>query len=138
MRRIARRMQVTQTDTLEQYLAYLRDHGDEAQALFNDLLISVTSFFRDPDAYRELAGQVIPALFDARAGGSPVRVWVAGCATGEEAYSDRHPVAGGGDAARGSGPTSSCSPPTSTRRRWRRPERAATRPRLPPTSARIG
>ncbi len=87
MRRIARRLQVTQTDTLEQYLAYLRDHGDEAQALFHDLLISVTSFFRDPNAYRELAGQVIPALFDARAGGSPVRVWVAGCATGEEAYS---------------------------------------------------
>ena len=64
MRRIARRMQVTQTDTLEQYLAYLRDHGDEAQALFNDLLISVTSFFRDPDAYKVLAAQVIPALFD--------------------------------------------------------------------------
>ena len=87
MRRIARRLHVTKTDTLEQYLAYLRDHGDEAQALFHDLLISVTSFFRDPNAYRELAGQVIPALFDARAGGSPVRVWVAGCATGEEAYS---------------------------------------------------
>src|SRR6478672_3028492 len=66
MRRIARRMQVTQTDTLEQYLNYLRDHADEAQALFNDLLISVTSFFRDPDAYQVLAAKVIPALFDDR------------------------------------------------------------------------
>ena len=62
MRRIARRMQVTQTDTLEQYLAYLRDHGDEAQALFNDLLISVTSFFRDPDAYKALAGTGHPGV----------------------------------------------------------------------------
>jgi len=87
MRRIARRMQVTQTDTLEQYLTYLRNHGEEAQALFNDLLISVTSFFRDPDAYKALAAHVIPALFDSCPGSGTVRVWVAGCATGEEAYS---------------------------------------------------
>jgi two-component system CheB/CheR fusion protein len=86
-RRLARRMQVTQTDTLEAYLTYLRDHGEETQALFNDLLISVTNFFRDPDAYGVLTTRVIPALFDANAGDRSVRVWVIGCATGEEAYS---------------------------------------------------
>lgn len=87
MRRLARRMQVAQTDTLEQYFVYLRDHVDEAQALFNDLLISVTSFFRDRDAYSVLAGEVVPALFEAKQDENVVRVWVAGCATGEEAYS---------------------------------------------------
>ncbi len=87
MRRLARRMQVTQTDNLERYLALVREHGEEAQALFNDLLISVTSFFRDPDAYKVLAAQVIPALFENRDNDSPVRVWIVGCATGEEAYS---------------------------------------------------
>lgn len=87
MRRLARRMQVAQTDDRERYFAYLRDHSEEAQALFNDLLISVTSFFRDPDAYKVLASDVIPALFDQHAHDSAIRVWIAGCATGEEAYS---------------------------------------------------
>lgn len=87
LRRIARRMQVTHTERMEQYLAYLRDHPDELQALFNDLLISVTSFFRDPDAYAALAKQVIPRLFDHQSRDQIVRVWVPACATGEEAYS---------------------------------------------------
>jgi two-component system, chemotaxis family, CheB/CheR fusion protein len=85
-RRILRRMQVVQTDKLGSYFAYLRSHPEEVQALFNDLLISVTSFFRDAQAYTALAERVIPGLSD-RDPGQPIRVWVPGCATGEEAYS---------------------------------------------------
>ncbi|MDJ0450693.1 chemotaxis protein CheB [Methylocystis sp. JR02] len=87
MRRIARRMQVTHTERMDQYLAYLRDHAEEVHALFNDLLISVTSFFRDPEAYVALARHVIPRLFDHQPRENAVRVWVPACATGEEAYS---------------------------------------------------
>jgi two-component system CheB/CheR fusion protein len=86
MRRILRRMQVTRKEKLGDYYAHLRDNAEEAQALLADLLISVTTFFRDHKAFEALAANVIPHLFrdDQR---SPVRVWVAGCATGEEAYS---------------------------------------------------
>ena len=87
LRRVARRMQVAQTERLEQYLTYLREHADEVQALFNDLLISVTSFFRDRDAFGILATAVIPRLFDAASRDAAVRVWIPACATGEEAYS---------------------------------------------------
>jgi two-component system, chemotaxis family, CheB/CheR fusion protein len=86
MRRLIRRMQVTRKDSVESYFSHLRDNAEEAQALLADLLISVTTFFRDPKAYEVLAAKVIPHLF--RDGEeNPVRVWVAGCATGEEAYS---------------------------------------------------
>jgi two-component system CheB/CheR fusion protein len=87
MRRLARRMQVAQTDDLQTYFNYLRDSADEAQCLFNDLLISVTSFFRDAPAFEVLATEVIPRLFDGKTEEHVIRVWVAGCATGEEAYS---------------------------------------------------
>jgi two-component system CheB/CheR fusion protein len=86
MRRLMRRMQVTRKDNFESYFGYLRDSAEEAQALLADLLISVTTFFRDPKAYEALALKVIPNLFKGGAQ-NPVRVWVAGCATGEEAYS---------------------------------------------------
>jgi two-component system CheB/CheR fusion protein len=86
MRRLLRRMQVTRKDEFEDYFSYLRDHVEEAQALLADLLISVTAFFRDPKAFESLAVNVIPHLFRGE-DRSPVRVWVAGCATGEEAYS---------------------------------------------------
>ena len=86
IRRVARRMQITRQETFETYLAFLREHAGEAQALFDDLLISVTAFFRDPDAWQALAERVVPALFDERAPDEPVRVWVPGCASGEEAY----------------------------------------------------
>ena len=86
MRRLLRRMQVTRKEEFEEYFSYLRDHVEEAQALLADLLISVTAFFRDTKAFESLAQNVIPHLF--RGGErNPVRVWVAGCATGEEAYS---------------------------------------------------
>jgi two-component system CheB/CheR fusion protein len=87
LRRLARRMQVTRTETLEEYLTHLRNHAEEAQSLLGDLLISVTSFFRDATAFQVLARAVIPKLFDQRGENNSIRVWVPGCATGEEVYS---------------------------------------------------
>ena len=85
VRRIARRAQITRKDTLGEYYKYLHDNVEEAQALFGDFLISVTTFLRDPSAFTALAKQVIPRLFESTEKG--IRVWVPGCATGEEAYS---------------------------------------------------
>jgi two-component system, chemotaxis family, CheB/CheR fusion protein len=87
LRRIGRRMQVTRRETLSAYHALLREESGEAQALFSDLLISVTTFFRDPEAFDALTQEVIPQLFVNREPGESIRVWVPGCATGEEAYS---------------------------------------------------
>ena len=86
MRRIARRMQVNGTDHLPGYLNCLRTRPGEAAALLQDLLISVTNFFRDPHCFDALQTQVAH-LFHGKGGGERVRAWVAGCATGEEAYS---------------------------------------------------
>ena len=86
LRRLARRMQVTRTEDPNDYYDVLRDNPDEAQALLGDLLISVTSFFRDREAFETLKLQVIPQLFRAKTPDHPIRVWVPGCATGEEAY----------------------------------------------------
>ncbi|WP_380879962.1 CheR family methyltransferase [Sphingomonas sp. DBB INV C78] len=86
-RRIGRRMQVTRQDSLADYARYLTETPEEAQELFSDLLISVTSFFRDPGAFEVLAKSVIPTLFDACGHEDTIRVWTVGCATGEEAYS---------------------------------------------------
>lgn len=87
MRRIARRMQVTHIERMDQYLAYLRDHNDEVQALFADMLISVTSFFRDPEAFDALTSQVIAPFFADPSRERVIRAWIPACATGEEAYS---------------------------------------------------
>ena len=87
LRRIGRRMQVTRTETLDEYLINLRAHAEEAQSLLGDLLISVTSFFRDAAAFQELARFVIPKLFEEGGESNSIRVWVPGCATGEEVYS---------------------------------------------------
>ncbi|MBV8651593.1 MAG: chemotaxis protein, partial [Alphaproteobacteria bacterium] len=86
LRRIARRMQVTRTDDPSGYYDYLRDNADEAQALLGDLLISVTTFFRDPETFEALRSLVLPRLFDGKQPDESIRVWVPGCATGEEAY----------------------------------------------------
>ncbi|HEY2541408.1 MAG TPA: CheR family methyltransferase [Stellaceae bacterium] len=86
-RRLQRRMQVVQTTKLEEYVKRLRQDPDEVDALFRDLLIGVTSFFRDAAAFSALETQVIPKLFENKRAGDEVRVWVCGCATGEEAYS---------------------------------------------------
>lgn len=87
LRRIERRMQVNRIGTLPDYLAYLTEHPDETKELFKDLLISVTNFFRDPEAFEGLKSKVIPKLFENKGQDGQVRVWVPGCATGEEAYS---------------------------------------------------
>ena len=86
LRRISRRMQVNGVEDMPAYLSFLRTHPGEAGALFKDLLISVTNFFRDRDSFAALEKK-IPALFEGKGQGDAVRVWVPACATGEEAYS---------------------------------------------------
>lgn len=86
-RRIERRMAVHQIETMDSYVKYLQQAPVEVQALFNDLLIGVTNFFRDPEAFAALETSVIPKLFEGKMVGATVRVWCAGCSTGEEAYS---------------------------------------------------
>lgn len=87
MRRVQRRMQVTQVDNIGSYIEALRTRTDEAQQLFNDLLIGVTQFFRDRREFEFLEAQIIPKLFAGKGRGDQLRVWVLGCSTGEEAYS---------------------------------------------------
>ncbi|MBI5484971.1 MAG: PAS domain S-box protein [Deltaproteobacteria bacterium] len=86
-RRIERRMSAHQIETLDQYVKYLQKYPVEVEALFNDLLIGVTNFFRDPEAFKVLEEKAIPNLFADKEPGTPVRVWSIGCSTGEEAYS---------------------------------------------------
>ena len=86
LRRVARRMQVNLLEDIPAYLQLLQDRSEEAVALLHDLLISVTNFFRDPDAFIALQ-TYIPQLFADKKDSDHVRVWVAACATGEEAYS---------------------------------------------------
>ncbi|HET6978406.1 MAG TPA: CheR family methyltransferase [Pyrinomonadaceae bacterium] len=88
LRRIGRRMAVTHNGSIVDYSDYLRTHPDEVKELVKAFLIKVTGFFRDPEAFEFLKDTVIPALIDrAKANGRTLRVWSAGCATGEEAYS---------------------------------------------------
>lgn len=87
LRRVQRRMQVVQVDDIAAYVDFLRNDKDEVQHLFNDLLIGVTEFFRDKREFEVLETQVIPKLFEGKTANQQVRVWVLGCATGEEAYS---------------------------------------------------
>lgn len=86
-RRIERRLGLHQIESLAQYVRFLQVTAGEVDALFRDLLIGVTQFFRDAKAFQVLEEQVIPAILAGKANGSPVRVWSAGCSTGEEAYS---------------------------------------------------
>jgi two-component system CheB/CheR fusion protein len=85
MRRVQRRMQVLQVDTVPAYLEQLRERSSEPGLLFREVLIRVTRFFRDPAAFEALAAR-IPALLEQGSPQEAVRVWVPGCATGEEAY----------------------------------------------------
>jgi len=86
-RRIERRMAIHQVDTLDSYVKYLQQTPAEVESLFRDLLIGVTRFFRDPEAFKVLEEQVIPQLFAGKNPETAIRVWVPGCSTGEEAYS---------------------------------------------------
>ena len=86
-RRIARRMLIHGVGTLEAYRRYLEEHPSQVQALSNDLLVNVTRFFRDADAFRILQRSVFPSIIKQRPADAPIRIWAPGCATGEEAYS---------------------------------------------------
>jgi len=86
MRRVNRRMNQVDVDNYQDYLDHLQVHPDEFTALFNTILINVTSFFRDPDAWDYLRRDVLGELLAARRADTPIRIWSAGCASGEEAY----------------------------------------------------
>ncbi|WP_373540487.1 chemotaxis protein CheB [Chamaesiphon sp.] len=86
MRRILRRMVIYKLENIDDYVTYLREHSAEVQALYEDILIHVTSFFRDPSAFKTLKTKVFPNIANQGAD-EPIRIWVAGCSTGEEAYS---------------------------------------------------
>jgi two-component system CheB/CheR fusion protein len=87
LRRVERRMAVHQIDRMEAYVRYLQQTPADVEALFRDLLIGVTCFFRDPQAFEALQEQALPRLFAGRPTGASIRVWVPGCSTGDEAYS---------------------------------------------------
>jgi two-component system CheB/CheR fusion protein len=86
-RRIERRMAVHQIERLDDYVRYVQQNTAEVEALFRDLLIGVTGFFRDAEAWKALQERIIPGLFAGRSPNEPLRLWVVGCSTGEEAYS---------------------------------------------------
>lgn len=86
LRRIQRRMQLSGYQSLDEYHSFMRQNGDEASAMFNDILIGVTNFFRDAGSWDALASTVIPDIFANKREGDTVRVWTIGCSTGEEAY----------------------------------------------------
>ncbi|MBA3548646.1 MAG: PAS domain-containing protein [Nannocystis sp.] len=86
-RRLQRRMVLHRLDSVEQYIRYMRENPDEVSRLYQDLLIHVTRFFRDPESFKALAIEVFPSLIQQRRGSQPIRIWLPGCSTGEEAYS---------------------------------------------------
>ncbi len=86
-RRIVRRMALGKIEKPADYLYHLRENKNEQDALYNDMLISVTSFFRDPQSFNVLCSNLFPTLLRKKTANEGVRIWIAGCATGEEAYS---------------------------------------------------
>ena len=86
-RRIERRMGLHQISRISGYVRYLQENSQEVELLFKELLIGVTSFFRDPAAWEHLQGEAIPSLLADRPTGGVLRAWSTGCSTGEEAYS---------------------------------------------------
>ena len=87
LRRIERRINIHNLPDLHSYVSYLHKHPNEIISLLKDLLISVTNFFRDSKAFKALEQEIIPTLFAGKTAKDEVRIWIAGCATGEEAYS---------------------------------------------------
>jgi two-component system, chemotaxis family, CheB/CheR fusion protein len=86
MRRIQKRLQVVSTGSYEEYPSYLETHPEEFGLLFNTILINVTSFFRDPEAWAFLSSQIVPRVIASGRSDAGIRVWSPGCASGEEAY----------------------------------------------------
>src|SRR5262245_34639151 len=87
MRRIQRRMQLRYVEELDRYVEFLRQSPEEVRALSDDLLITVTSFFRDPEVFEQIIKEVVPHLFQEKGPDDELRIWCVGCATGEEVYS---------------------------------------------------
>jgi two-component system CheB/CheR fusion protein len=87
LRGISRRMQLNYIEDFTRYIDRLKDHPEESRALADDLLITVTSFFRDRGVFETLEKEVVPSLFEGKSSQDTLRVWSVGCATGEEAYS---------------------------------------------------
>lgn len=87
LRRIKRRILLHKLERLEDYVRYLQGNTAEVEALFHDLLINVTQFFRDPEVFERLKEIAFPAIVKDRPEGKPIRIWIAGCSTGEEVYS---------------------------------------------------
>ncbi|MCE0499149.1 MAG: PAS domain-containing protein [Methylacidiphilales bacterium] len=86
-RRIERRMGLHQITRIADYVRYLRENSQESELLFKELLIGVTSFFRDPEVWEQLKNKIIPEFLTTRLHSGVLRAWTAGCSTGEEAYS---------------------------------------------------
>jgi two-component system CheB/CheR fusion protein len=86
-RRILRRMALRRIDNLDAYVAKLRSDSGELKALYEDILINVTEFFRDPESFEALRKVVFPKLISSRETGAPIRIWIPGCSSGEEVYS---------------------------------------------------
>ncbi len=87
MRRVAKRMQLVHIENFSDYLDYLEVHPEEFTALFNTILINVTCFFRDEATWKFLSEAVLPQIVSRKKDDAPIRLWGAGCASGEEAYS---------------------------------------------------
>ena len=86
-RRMQRRMLLYKLEQLDDYVTYLQEHPAEVKALYEEILIHVTSFFRDPEAFDRLKTRVFPTIAEHKSAEAPIRIWVAGCSTGEEVYS---------------------------------------------------
>src|SRR5678816_2005101 len=86
-RRIMRRVALNKFNNLNDYITFLREDAQEADLLYKDLLINVTSFFRDPNVYEVLSTKIFPEIFKDRKENDTVRIWTPACANGEEAYS---------------------------------------------------
>jgi len=86
-RRILRRMALRRVEKIERYVSLLRSEPEEVEALFEDILINITEFFRDPGTFDTLQQQIFPRILAERQAGTPIRIWVPGCSTGEEVYS---------------------------------------------------
>jgi two-component system CheB/CheR fusion protein len=87
MRRVRKQMLSHELEKFSEYLDYLQVHPEEFLPLFNTILINVTNFFRDASAWKYLRTQALPRLINNKSNSSPIRIWSAGCASGEEAYS---------------------------------------------------
>lgn len=86
-RRISRRMVLNKIEKIQEYLHFLRENQDEVKALYQDILINVTNFFRNPEAFEALKTKIFPELVKDRESHDPLRIWTLGCSTGEETYS---------------------------------------------------